>query len=228
MLFTVLHFNAVTAFGLISVSLMLLFYAMENRSPWYVLAFAASCLMASGYAFLQGAWPFGLAEVAWSIIAVRRWNARRNEPEPPPAPIPTNVADFLNELSTLAIPAGRGDFTFTTPDGHHDGTVQFIINSPLAITIHRIWSAKPGNGAGSRMMRTLANLADRHGVEIRLKVVPIGRKPYPFSRDQLFAWYQRHGFSGNLKKMVRFPRPSPTRIPERIHRGVSPDSPSFN
>lgn len=62
-----------TAFGLIAVTLMLVFYALEGRARWYTLAFAGACVMGSAYGFLQGAWPFGLVEAVWSIVAVRRW-----------------------------------------------------------------------------------------------------------------------------------------------------------
>lgn len=47
--------NELTLFGLIAVILMLLFYALENRSHWYTLAFAGACLLGSAYGFLQGA-----------------------------------------------------------------------------------------------------------------------------------------------------------------------------
>lgn len=69
--------DALTLYGLASVSLMLLFYALEARSHWFVLAFAISCVMASAYGFLQGAWPFGIVEAIWSAVAVRRWWIRR-------------------------------------------------------------------------------------------------------------------------------------------------------
>jgi hypothetical protein len=62
-----------TAFGLFAVTAMLVTYALEKRSPWFVLAFAASCLLGSAYGFLQGAWPFGIVEAIWSGVAVRRW-----------------------------------------------------------------------------------------------------------------------------------------------------------
>jgi hypothetical protein len=52
---------------------MLLFYALESRSRWFVLAFAAACTMGSAYGFLQGAWPFGMVEAIWSLVALRRW-----------------------------------------------------------------------------------------------------------------------------------------------------------
>jgi hypothetical protein len=68
-----LRFDGLTAFGLLAVSLMLAFYAMEVRSPRFVFGFAVACVMGSVYGFLQGAWPFGLVEGVWSIVALRRW-----------------------------------------------------------------------------------------------------------------------------------------------------------
>jgi len=69
-----------TLFGLVAVSLMLLFYALEDRSPWFVLAFAGSCGLGSAYGFLQGAWPFGLVEAVWSVVALSRWRRLRAQP----------------------------------------------------------------------------------------------------------------------------------------------------
>jgi hypothetical protein len=65
--------NRLTAFGLFAVAAMLVCYALEERSRWYVLAFACACALASVYGFLQGAWPFGLVEAVWSVVALRRW-----------------------------------------------------------------------------------------------------------------------------------------------------------
>jgi len=65
--------NALTAFGLFAVTAMVVCYALEKRSRWFVLGFAASCVLGSIYGFLQGAWPFGLVEAVWSTIALRRW-----------------------------------------------------------------------------------------------------------------------------------------------------------
>ena len=65
--------NWLAAFGLFAVTAMLLCYALEHRSRWFVLAFAGACVLASVYGFLQGAWPFGLVEAVWSVVAVRRW-----------------------------------------------------------------------------------------------------------------------------------------------------------
>jgi len=71
--------SLLTIYGLVSVLLMLLFYALEANSVWFVLAFAVSCVMASIYGFLQGAWPFGMVEAIWSLVALRRWWVRLKE-----------------------------------------------------------------------------------------------------------------------------------------------------
>ena len=57
--------------------MMLVFYALEGKSVAFVFLFAVSCLMASVYGFLQGAWPFGIVEAVWSMVALRRWYERR-------------------------------------------------------------------------------------------------------------------------------------------------------
>ena len=62
-----------TLFGLFAVTLMLITYALEARSHWYVLTFAGACALGSAYGFLQGAWPFGLVEAVWAVVALRRW-----------------------------------------------------------------------------------------------------------------------------------------------------------
>jgi hypothetical protein len=65
--------DALTFFGFFAVTAMLICYALEDRSPWFVLAFAFSCALGSIYGFLQGAWPFGLVEFIWALVAFRRW-----------------------------------------------------------------------------------------------------------------------------------------------------------
>lgn len=68
--------DSLTLFGLLAVSLMLLFYTYEEKTPWCVLGFAIACAMGSAYGFLQGAWPFGVVEAIWAVVALRRWHAR--------------------------------------------------------------------------------------------------------------------------------------------------------
>jgi hypothetical protein len=69
--------DRLTLSGLFAVSAMLVSYALEDRSPWFILAFAAACVLGSVYGFLQGAWPFGLVEAIWAMVALRRWIAKR-------------------------------------------------------------------------------------------------------------------------------------------------------
>ena len=68
--------DGLTLFGFVSVAVMLMFYTLEDRSAWLVLAFAAACAMASVYGFLQGAWPFGVVEAIWAGVALVRWRKR--------------------------------------------------------------------------------------------------------------------------------------------------------
>ena len=69
--------DSLTVFGAVAVTAMLVFYTLEQRSPAFVLAFAGACLASSTYGFLQGAWPFGVVELIWSGVALRRWWSRR-------------------------------------------------------------------------------------------------------------------------------------------------------
>ena len=64
---------AVTIYGVGAVSFMMAMYAFERRHRGFVLAFAAGCVLSSAYGFLSGAWPFGVAELVWSAIALRRY-----------------------------------------------------------------------------------------------------------------------------------------------------------
>lgn len=65
--------------GLVAVAAMLIFYLLEHRSPWFILAFAFSCLLGSAYGFIQGAWPFGLVEFIWALVAAQRRMTAHNE-----------------------------------------------------------------------------------------------------------------------------------------------------
>jgi hypothetical protein len=69
--------DGLALFGLFAVTAMLVSYALEARSPWYILAFAIACALGSIYGFLQGAWPFGVVEAIWALVALRRWAGAR-------------------------------------------------------------------------------------------------------------------------------------------------------
>jgi len=68
--------SALTQFGLIAVVLTLVFYALEGWSAWCVLGFAVACALGAIYGFLQGAWPFGVIEAMWALVALHRWRRR--------------------------------------------------------------------------------------------------------------------------------------------------------
>jgi hypothetical protein len=65
--------DTLTLFGLLAVSAMLVFYALEDRSHWYTLAFAVACGLGSIYGFLQVASSIGLIEALWAIVAAHKW-----------------------------------------------------------------------------------------------------------------------------------------------------------
>ena len=73
-----MQLDGLTLFGLLSLSAMLVFYALEQRSHWVVLAFAGGCVAASVYGFLQGSWPFGVVELIWAAAAFKRWLSLRH------------------------------------------------------------------------------------------------------------------------------------------------------
>lgn len=70
--------DILTLFGLFAVTLMLVTYTLEDRSHWFVLAFAVACGLASVYGFLAGTWPFGVVEAVFALVALKRWVDRRS------------------------------------------------------------------------------------------------------------------------------------------------------
>jgi hypothetical protein len=72
--------DGLTAFGVFAVTAMLVTYALERRSRWFILAFAGACVLGSIYGFLQRAWPFGALEAIWSVVAARRWWSTESYP----------------------------------------------------------------------------------------------------------------------------------------------------
>jgi len=66
-----------TIYGVCALTFMMMMYALERRDARFVAAFALGCLLASSYGFLSGAWPFGVVEMIWTAVAVRRFAADR-------------------------------------------------------------------------------------------------------------------------------------------------------
>ncbi len=65
----------VTVYGVCALTFMMLMYALERRGRAFVLAFAVGCALSSTYGFLSGAWPFGVVEAIWTVIALRRYRS---------------------------------------------------------------------------------------------------------------------------------------------------------
>lgn len=62
----------ITTFGIISLVFMMVMYALEQRHYRFIFAFALGCFLSSIYGFLSHAWPFGVTEAIWTVIALRR------------------------------------------------------------------------------------------------------------------------------------------------------------
>lgn len=67
--------DTLTWFGLFAVTAMLVCYAFERKSRWFVFGFAVACVLGSIYGFLQGAWPFGVVEAIWALVAFNRFRS---------------------------------------------------------------------------------------------------------------------------------------------------------
>ena len=63
----------ITAYGVVALSFMMTMYGLESRGRRFVLGFACGCLMSSAYGFVSGAWPFGVVELIWTGVALRRF-----------------------------------------------------------------------------------------------------------------------------------------------------------
>ena len=74
--------DALTLFGTVTVTIMLISYAFEGKSTWWVLVFASACAASAIYAALAGTVPFMIVESIWSIVALRRWHNRRKHLTP--------------------------------------------------------------------------------------------------------------------------------------------------
>ncbi len=65
--------DAITLYGVAAVTFMMVMYALERRGRGFILAFALGCLLSSAYGFLSGAWPFGVVEGIWTVVALERY-----------------------------------------------------------------------------------------------------------------------------------------------------------
>jgi len=139
----------------------------------------------------------------------------------PPAPR-GQVDALLQGLSRVADRVENLHYRFGEAQ-NPDGFVQLWCCDDHWLQIHRLWALQPNKGNGSRMLQALCTLADEHDVGIQLKVLPIGRKPYPMSRARLKQWYERFGFEGKRWKLRRMPQTGNCE-PHRFRPETSPIS----
>ena len=64
---------SLTLYGVVALTFMMSMYALESRGRAFVAAFALGCALSSVYGFASGAWPFGVVEAVWTLIAWRRY-----------------------------------------------------------------------------------------------------------------------------------------------------------
>ena len=69
--------DSLTLFGACAVTVMLIAYALEQRSAWWIFIFALACMASSLYGWLAGTWPFAVVEGIWALVAFRRWLHQR-------------------------------------------------------------------------------------------------------------------------------------------------------
>lgn len=65
----------ITLFGVAALTFMMMMYALEGRGRRFVGLFALGCALSSSYGFLSGAWPFGVVEGVWTVVAFRRYRS---------------------------------------------------------------------------------------------------------------------------------------------------------
>jgi len=65
--------SLISGYGVLALGFMMIMYALEQRGRLFILAFALGCLLSSVYGFLSGAWPFGVVEAIWCVVAVQRF-----------------------------------------------------------------------------------------------------------------------------------------------------------
>jgi len=85
--------DTLTVFGAIAVTAMMVFYALEARHALFILAFAGACIASSVYGFLAGAWPFGVVEAVWALVAVQRWWTRQARTPSNGTPVPGTLKE---------------------------------------------------------------------------------------------------------------------------------------
>lgn len=82
--------SPITIYGVAALTFMMIMYAVEKRGRQFVLLFALGCALSSIYGFLSGAWPFGVVEAIWCVIALIRFGSDGGPDRVESAPMPAS------------------------------------------------------------------------------------------------------------------------------------------
>lgn len=89
----------------------------------------------------------------------------------------------------------------TTPSSTYRGERVFDFGAATELSwwndrveINSIRALTPKQGAGTRGLRRVLDLARKHGLEVELDAVPVDYGHGVLSTRKLVAWYRKHGF----------------------------------
>jgi len=122
------------------------------------------------------------------------------------APKDAMLTEFYN--STKANPFGGNEQVFMHENGGGFGAVSMSPDAgeDALLWLESIRAFGYGKGYGNYMLKKVTDMADKHGVTLKLVAIPYGDKP--MTAAKLKAWYRKHGFVGT-KYMVRKPVTAP-------------------
>ena len=131
---------------------------------------------------------------------------------------PNNPGAGTNPKEYAAMGKDGPNATFTVAE--NDGRLR----------LKGIQSLKPGTGAGNTALRSLTDIADKHGVTMELTASPYGDEATRLGKDDLVKWYGQHGFVPEpghdpaLGYMVREPKSASTPAPEAPPAPPTPEA----
>jgi len=74
--------SGVSTLGLIALVAMVVLYALEDRSPVFLLLFALASIAAALGDLMNGSWLFGVVALCFAPIALWRWWQRQHGRNP--------------------------------------------------------------------------------------------------------------------------------------------------
>ena len=167
------------------------------------------------------------AGAAWKA---RVGNPRRRNPDEPvrirlvgfgkPRAIRPEVEAFIRDLFDASYPNPLGGSTHTERILSGIEVLVDVVPEHNGVHIDRLRALTRKQGEGTKAMRFLTSLADKHGVKLSLYAKPFGSEP--MNRDTLVNFYRRFGFypdeaeeEDEGTEMYRWPRETVRSNPAR-------------